>query len=135
MIPGNPDTKDIPQVKGIYLSESHVSNRDRFEKWLALAADTEINAFVDSDTEKARMIARAEKLGIAGKYIAFFRHVVKAAQEAADGPIDLDMLGATGAVGQEFIRLLEERGFHDTTLTLYASPRSAGRRGRSCTTG
>jgi hypothetical protein len=46
MVPGNPDVKDIPQVKGIYLSESHVTNRDRFEKWLKLAADTEINAFI-----------------------------------------------------------------------------------------
>ncbi len=43
------------------------------------------------------MIARAEKLGITGKYIEFTSHVVQAAQNAADGPVDLDMLGATGA--------------------------------------
>jgi hypothetical protein len=49
------------------------------------------------DPAAHRMVARAEKLGVAGKYIEFTRHVVKAAQEAADGPVDLDMLGATGA--------------------------------------
>lgn len=36
------------------------------------------------------------------------------------------IVGATGAVGQEFLRLLEEREFPTTTLTLYASARSAG---------
>ncbi|MEK6193613.1 MAG: hypothetical protein N2F24_05225 [Deltaproteobacteria bacterium] len=49
------------------------------------------------DPAAKRMIARAEKLGIAGKYIEFTRHVVQAAQNAADGPVDMDMLGATGA--------------------------------------
>ena len=38
------------------------------------------------DPAAKRMIARAEKLGIAGKYIEFTRHVVQAAQKAADGP-------------------------------------------------
>ena len=38
------------------------------------------------------------------------------------------ILGATGAVGAEFIRLLEEREFPVNTLRLLASPRSAGRR-------
>ncbi len=37
------------------------------------------------------------------------------------------VVGATGAVGQEFLRLLEERSFPLTTLTLYASARSAGK--------
>ena len=37
------------------------------------------------------------------------------------------IVGATGAVGQEFLRLLEERQFPLTTLTLYASARSAGK--------
>ena len=36
------------------------------------------------------------------------------------------IVGATGAVGQEFLRLLEERNFPTTTLTLFASARSAG---------
>lgn len=38
------------------------------------------------------------------------------------------ILGATGAVGAEFIKLLEEREFPVGTLRLLSSPRSAGRR-------
>ncbi len=49
------------------------------------------------DPAAKRMLARAEKLGVSGKYIEFTKHVVLAAQDAADGPVDLDMLGATGA--------------------------------------
>ena len=49
------------------------------------------------DPAAQRMIARAEKLGVAGKYIDFTREIVKAAQKLSDGPVDLDMLGATGA--------------------------------------
>lgn len=49
------------------------------------------------DPAAKRMIARAEKLGVAGKYIAFTKEVVRAAQNVYAGPIDLDMLGATGA--------------------------------------
>lgn len=37
------------------------------------------------------------------------------------------IVGATGAVGQEFLQLLEARSFPVTALTLYASPRSAGK--------
>ncbi|MEM7738529.1 MAG: aspartate-semialdehyde dehydrogenase [Deinococcota bacterium] len=37
------------------------------------------------------------------------------------------IVGVTGAVGQEFIRLLEERQFPMTTLRPYASARSAGK--------
>ena len=50
------------------------------------------------DPAAQRMVARAEKLGVSGEYIEFTRHVVKAAQETADSAVDLDMLGATGAV-------------------------------------
>jgi citrate synthase len=49
------------------------------------------------DPTARRMFARAEKLGIAGKYIAFTRAIVKAAQQMSDTPVDLDMLGAIGA--------------------------------------
>ena len=49
------------------------------------------------DPAAKRMIARAEKLGVAGKYIAFTKEVVKAAQNVFTEPVDLDMLGATGA--------------------------------------
>ena len=44
------------------------------------------------------MFIRAEKLGVAGKYIAFTKEIVKAAQKISSEPVDLDMLGATGAV-------------------------------------
>ncbi len=37
------------------------------------------------------------------------------------------VVGATGAVGQELLAILEERRFPVTELKLYASPRSAGR--------
>ena len=38
------------------------------------------------------------------------------------------ILGATGAVGQDFIRLIEERNFPYSTLKLLASARSAGKK-------
>jgi citrate synthase len=50
------------------------------------------------DPAAQRMIARAEKLGVAGKFIAFMKEIVKAAQKQSKEPVDLDMLGATGAV-------------------------------------
>jgi aspartate-semialdehyde dehydrogenase len=37
------------------------------------------------------------------------------------------IVGATGAVGQELLRLLEERNFPISTLRLFASARSAGK--------
>jgi hypothetical protein len=49
------------------------------------------------DPAAKRMLARAEKLGIAGAYIAFTKEIVKAARKISGEPIDLDMLGATGA--------------------------------------
>jgi hypothetical protein len=49
------------------------------------------------DPAAKRMFARAEKLGVAGTYIEFTREIVKAAQNLMDHPVDLDMLGATGA--------------------------------------
>lgn len=49
------------------------------------------------DPAAQRMFARAEKLGVAGKYIAFTKEMVKAAQRLSDTPVDVDMLGATCA--------------------------------------
>ena len=49
------------------------------------------------DPAAKRMFAQAEKLGVAGKYIAFTKEIVKAAQKASADPVDLDMLGAIGA--------------------------------------
>ena len=40
--------------------------------------------------------------------------------------VNVAVLGATGAVGQELIKLLEERSFPIANLKLLASPRSAG---------
>ena len=42
------------------------------------------------------------------------------------------ILGATGAVGQEFIRLIEERNVPYERLTLLASSRSAGKKILRC---
>ncbi len=44
-----------------------------------------------------RIFARAEKLDVAGKHIALMKEVVKAAQDASETPVALDMLGATTA--------------------------------------
>jgi citrate synthase/citryl-CoA lyase len=49
------------------------------------------------DPAAKRMFARAEKLGVAGKYIAFTKEIVAAAQKQSPEPVDLDMLGAIGA--------------------------------------
>ncbi len=49
------------------------------------------------DPAAKRIFARAENLDVAGKYIAFMKEIVKAAQEISDEPVDIDMLGATGA--------------------------------------
>ena len=40
----------------------------------------------------------------------------------------LAVVGATGAVGQEFIRILEQRDFPTVSVRLLASARSAGRK-------
>jgi len=48
------------------------------------------------DPAAKRMFARAEKLGVAGKYIAFTKEIIKAAQMISQEPVDLDMLGAMG---------------------------------------
>ena len=44
------------------------------------------------------------------------------------GVPNLAVVGATGAVGREFLQVLETRGFPRSGLRLLASPRSAGRR-------
>jgi len=49
------------------------------------------------DPAAKRIFARAKKLGVAGEYINYTKAIVKAAQQMSDHPIDLDMLGATGA--------------------------------------
>ncbi len=56
-----------------------------------------ISCLMLKDPAAKRMFARAEKLGVAGEYISFTKEIVKAAQRISPQPIDLDMLGATGA--------------------------------------
>jgi citrate synthase len=56
-----------------------------------------VSGLMLKDPAAKRMIARARKLGVAGKYIAFTKEIVKAAQNAFDEPVDLDLLAATGA--------------------------------------
>jgi len=56
-----------------------------------------VSGLMLKDPAAKRMIARAEKLGVAGKYIDFTRKIVAAAQKLSVEPVDLDMLGATGA--------------------------------------
>jgi len=56
-----------------------------------------VSSLMLKDPAAKRMMARAEKLGVAGKYIEFTKEIVKAAQSLSEEPIDLDMMGATGA--------------------------------------
>jgi hypothetical protein len=56
-----------------------------------------ISGLMLKDPAAKRMIARAEKLGVAGKYISLVKEMVDAAQQISPEPVDLDMLGATGA--------------------------------------
>jgi hypothetical protein len=56
-----------------------------------------VSSLMLKDPAAKRIFSRAEELGVAGRYIAFFKEVVKAAQQMSREPIDVDMLGATGA--------------------------------------
>ena len=47
-------------------------------------------------------------------------------------PPNIAILGATGAVGQEFIRLFKERNFPFSSLKLLASAKSAGKKLQVC---
>ena len=62
--------------------------------------DTEslgVSSLMLKDPAAKRLIARAEKLGVAGRHIDFIKEIVKAAQELCRESVDIDMLGATGA--------------------------------------
>ena len=60
-----------------------------------------VSGLMLKDPAAKRMIARAQKLGVAGVNIEFMNEVVKAAQAISIEPVDIDMLGATGAVMQD----------------------------------
>jgi aspartate-semialdehyde dehydrogenase len=47
---------------------------------------------------------------------------------AAPSPVKIGVVGATGLVGGEMLRILEERSFPVAELRAYASPRSEGRK-------
>jgi len=57
-----------------------------------------VSSLMLKDPMAKRMIARAEKLGVAGKYVSLMKEVVKAAQKLSKEPADIDLLGAMGAV-------------------------------------
>jgi len=56
-----------------------------------------VSGLMLKDPAAKRMFARAEVLGVSGKYIAFTKELVKAVQQISNSPVDLDMLGAIGA--------------------------------------
>jgi len=57
-----------------------------------------VSGLMLKDPMAKRMVARAEKLGVAGKYVSLIKEIVKAAQKFSKEPVDIDLLGATGAV-------------------------------------
>jgi hypothetical protein len=57
-----------------------------------------VSGLMLKDPMAKRMIARAEKLGVAGKYVSLMKEIVKAAQKLSNEPVDIDLLGTTGAV-------------------------------------
>jgi hypothetical protein len=79
-----------------------------------------VSSLMVKDPAAKKMIARAEKLGVAGVNIEFMKEVVKAAQDISSESIDVDMLGATGAVMQDL-------GFSpEATWAILAVTRSFG---------
>ena len=72
------------------------------------------------DPTARRMFTKAEKLGVAGQFIAFTKEIVKAAQKQSDQAVDLDMLGAIGAT-------MMDLGFSpEATWAIIAITRSFG---------
>lgn len=56
-----------------------------------------VSELMVKDPAANRMFARAEDLGVSGKYITFTKEIVKAAQQINESPVAVDMLGAIGA--------------------------------------
>jgi citrate synthase len=89
--------------------EKYLGEADKESEVIAQAAEEMVKENLDNealgvsglmlkDPSAKRLIARAEKLAVAGKYVAFMKAIVKAAQKIMDKPVDIDMLGAIGAV-------------------------------------
>ena len=87
-----------------YLQKAKADNltlKQAAERLVAENRDDEALGVSDlmlKDPAAKRMFARAKKLGIAGTYVGFTEKIVAAAQDAFPESVDLDMLGATGAV-------------------------------------
>ena len=56
-----------------------------------------VSSLMLKDPAAKRLIARAEKLSVAGKHIAFVKEMAAAAKKLFDEPVDIDLLGAMGA--------------------------------------
>ncbi len=79
-----------------------------------------VSGLMLKDPTAKRIFARAEKLGLKGKYITFMEEVVKAAQKASREPVDLDLLGASGAA-------MMDLGFSpEATWAIIAGTRALG---------
>jgi citrate synthase len=72
------------------------------------------------DPAAKRMLARAKKLGVAGPHIAFLEAMAAAAKEISEAPVDVDLLGAMGAI-------MMDLGFTpEATWSIIAITRSFG---------
>ncbi len=56
-----------------------------------------VSSLMCKDPAAQRVLARADKLGVAGRHIEFMRLIVAQAQQQSTEPVDLDMLGGIGA--------------------------------------
>jgi citrate synthase/citryl-CoA lyase len=109
-----------------YLLRSERENLSLSEAAVALVSenvDSEalgVSTLMLKDPAAKRIFAHAEKLGVKGKYITFMEEVVKAAQKANREPVDLDLLGATGAA-------MMDLGFSpEATWAIVAGTRALG---------
>jgi len=86
-----------------YLKRAEAEGKSVDEIAATLVAENEgdkalgVSGLMLKDPAAKRMLARAEKLGVDGKYIEFMKAIVKAAQDAGGTPVNIDMLGAMGA--------------------------------------
>jgi hypothetical protein len=56
-----------------------------------------MSGLMTNDPAAKRMIARAKKLGVSGKYIEFTEKILEVAKKENKGPVELDMVGAIGS--------------------------------------
>ena len=83
------------------VEKKELSRSEAAEQMVKHNLDSEalgISSLMLKDPAGKRMLARAEKLGLDGKYVAFIKEAEAAAQKVSTEPVAVDMLGATGAV-------------------------------------